>query len=166
MAEVDMALSNIERARIAEFIACEKEQGSDWFLSDTAEHLAPTADVMIYFSAFCVGLSHLNSALGGVETTLKRIKTIMTRWHALVQNERDGGPESKALRLKPEEKMLVQIYRSLCAGKGGLSTADAAKGLKITEAEAERLLASLRDKGVVTQSQHAKRWRLVLDTGR
>ena len=62
--------------------------------------------------------------------------------------------------------MLVQIYRSLCAGKGGLSTADAAKALKVSEIDAERLLVALRDKGIATQSQHAKRWRLVLDTGR
>jgi spore maturation protein SpmB len=89
MSEVKMTLSNIDRAGIAEFIAHEQKGAPDWFLSDAAENFAAATDIVLYFSAFCVALSHLNSALGQMDTTLKRIKAIMSRWHALVQ-DKDG----------------------------------------------------------------------------
>ena len=153
-------LSNIDRARIAEFVACEKENASEWFLSDTAENFASPTDIVLYFSAFCVGLAHLNSSLGQMDAILKRVKSIMSHWQSLTKDGEEKTAKTKALRLTADEKMLVHIYRASCAGKGGLSTAVAAKDLKISEAEADTLLNTLRDKGIVSRSQHANRWRL------
>jgi hypothetical protein len=155
-----MALSNMDRARVSEFIAQEMSGAPDWFLSDPAENFASPTDIVLYFSAFCVGLAHLNSALGQMDAILKRVKSIMSHWHSLNNNVGSESADTKTLRLKNEEKMLVCVYRALCAGKGALSSADAADLLKISEIEANTLLGSLRDKGIISRSQKANRWRL------
>jgi DNA-binding MarR family transcriptional regulator len=157
-----MALSNIDRAHVAKFVAREKEAAPDWFLSDAADNFASPTDIVLYFSAFCVGVAHLNSALGQVDAMLKRIKSIMAHWQSLTSGAEAKAAEAKGLRLKAEEKMLVHIYRALCAGKGGLSVADAANAMKLTDPAAEKLLNALRDKGIVARSPNADRWRLVV----
>jgi hypothetical protein len=155
-------LQNIDRARVAQFVAAEQKEAPDWFLSDTAENFASPADIVLYFSAFCVGLSHLNSALGEIDAILKRIKEIMSDWKGIAESKDERSPEGRTLRLKSDEKLLIHIYRAACAGEGGLSGHDAAVALKTTDAEAEALLVTLQGEGLITKSKRADRWRLVV----
>jgi uncharacterized membrane protein len=158
------AFSNLGRSRIAEFVANERQASRDWFLSDAAENFAAPADIVLYFSAFCVGLAHANKALKDLESILKRVKSIMASWGSKTEartSRTATADGSKNLRLKEEEKVIITIYRSICAGKGGIRGEEIAASLKIPEPNVDRILADLRKRGVVSYGERSKRWSFV-----
>jgi hypothetical protein len=158
------AFSNLGRSYIAEFVTNERQAAPDWFLSDAVENFAAPADIVLYFTAFCVGLAHANKALKDVESILKRVKAIMASWGSKTEARTSKSAAvdgSKNLRLKGEEKVIVAIYRSICAGKGGMRGEEIAASLKIPGANVDRILADLRERGVVSCGERSKRWSMV-----
>ena len=163
-----MRLSNLEKARIAGFIAEEKQGAPEWFLSDAAQNFASPSEIVLYFTAFCGALAQVNTALRQVEAILKRVKTVISAWESVSEtlaDKEDGAPdfgEGNKLRLKTEEKLIVLIYRSICAGKGGVGSADLAAVLKVPEPKVDEALNTLREKGVLSCGERTKRWALVV----
>jgi hypothetical protein len=151
-------LSGVDRSRVANFIAEERTAAPDWFLSDSASHFAAPAEVVLYFSAFCVGLAHVNSALKEMDSILKRVKSIIANWSAITTEK---APEKdKKLRLKGEEKIIVTLYRAHCAGKKGLDVGAIAHAAGVVGSDAERLLQGMAAEGVLSQGKRSLLWSL------
>jgi hypothetical protein len=154
------ALSNVERSRITDFVRKERRDHPDWFVVSSAKNFASPADLMLYFSAFCLALQNANKGLTEIDKILRKVKSIFSTWKSLVSEKQETNRKSTVVRLNIEEKVIVVIYRSICSGTGGARKEDVAQHLGILPAKADRILRQLLKKGVLSHNQQTEQWSL------
>jgi hypothetical protein len=138
----------------------ERAEHPDWFVVTSAKNFASPAELIVYFSGFCLALQHANKALTEIDKILKRVKSIFSTWKGLSSQTPGKESKSKGVRLKIEEKVIVVIYRSMCSGAGGARKEEIIESLGISNDEVEPILKQLLTKGVLSQSQRTERWSL------
>ena len=154
------ALSNIERSSITEFVMKERGEHPDWFVVSSAKNFASPAELIVYFSAFCLALQHANKALTEIDKILRRVKSIFSTWKGVAGEKPGTKGNSKRARLAAEEKIIIAIYRSMCSGTGGARKEEIVQSLGISIDEVDLILRQLLKKGVLSQSQRTERWSL------
>jgi hypothetical protein len=156
------ALSNIDKSYITGFVQKERAAHPDWFVVTSAKNFASPAELIVYFSAFCLALQHANKALTEIDKILRRVKSIFSTWRGISSEKPGTGGKSKGIRLKIEEKVIIVIYRSMCSGTGGARKEEIVQSLGISIDEVEPILRQLLTNGVLSQSQRTERWFLLV----
>jgi len=150
--------SNVDKSMIIEFVQKERGEHPDWFAVSSAKNFASPAELIVYFSAFCLALQHANKALTEIDKILRRVKSIFATWKDLSGEKPGKAASSKGLRLKMEEKVIVVTYRSMCSNSGGARKEDIVQTLGISLDEADQILRQLLKKGVILHIERTDRW--------